>query len=401
MAGLLDFIGTPEGQGLLSAAFGGMASARQGTPWNNFGRAGVSGLVGYNQALDQNGELDQRKQRQKFMDLQLADMQQRQADAQLARDNEAKFRASITSPQQSMLDSALGDGQGPTMANAAKLAPVDQRDQQLWQAMSLGQIKPLDYVSAITKDRTPIKLGEGDTLLDPKTFQPLAKGAPKASDQPSAVREYEFAVRQGYTGSFTQFQLEQRRAGATNVTTTYGAPMEGVDANGNRVFFRAPSKGGKVEVLPDVTPVPDRVPEGTRNKLAENAVVQEKIAKALELAASNPNSFGLKNVMGDAAMQRLDPAGVEARAFVADLAGQKINDRSGAAVSVGESERLKPYVPNATDTPETVLKKLKGFEAEYKAMARELQSGGTIRQVDVAQTKTPARKYNPATGKLE
>jgi hypothetical protein len=215
MPGLLDFIGTPEGQGLLSAAFGGLAGARQGTPFNNIGRAGVSGLVGYNQARDQDGELDQRKQRQQLFEMQMADMRQRQADAQLARDNEAKFRASIASPQQTMLDGAMADGQGPTVANAAKLAPVDPRDQQLWQAMSLGQIKPLEYVSAITKDRTPLKLSEGDVLVDPKTFQPLAKGAPKAGSQPSAIAEYQFAVGQGYKGNFEDWKQSQRPPGTT------------------------------------------------------------------------------------------------------------------------------------------------------------------------------------------
>ena len=425
MKGLLDFIGTPEGQGLLSAAFGGLAGARQGTPFNNIGRAGVSGLVGYNQARDQDGEIDQRKQRQKFMDLQLADMQQRQADAQLARDNEATFRASITSPQQQAdVNNALTpaqfgagvptlglSGAGPveggmgfTAGRVTPPKPVNRDDQQMYEAFRLGLINPMDYIAATNKAPTTFKLADGESLYrqnDAGGFDSVVAGKPKASDETSDVRNYQFAVRQGYTGSFTQFQLEQRRAGATNVTTTYGTPMEGVDpATGNRVFFRVPTKGGKAEILPDIAPVPDRVPEGTRNKIAENAVVQEKITKALELAASNPNSFGLKNVMGDAAMQRLDPAGVEARAFVADLAGQKIHDRSGAAVSVGESERLKPYVPSATDTPETVVKKLKGFKAEYEAMARELQSGGTIRQVDVSPTQTPVkvRTYDPANG---
>lgn len=52
MAGLMDWIKTPEGQGLLSAAFAGMAGAQRGTPWNNAGRAGVAGLMGYNKALE-------------------------------------------------------------------------------------------------------------------------------------------------------------------------------------------------------------------------------------------------------------------------------------------------------------------------------------------------------------
>ena len=51
--GLLNFAGSPAGQGLLSAAFSGMAGARRGQPWNNFGRAGVAGLLGYQNAQDQ------------------------------------------------------------------------------------------------------------------------------------------------------------------------------------------------------------------------------------------------------------------------------------------------------------------------------------------------------------
>ena len=114
MAGLLDFIGTPEGQGLLSAAFGGMASARQGTPWNNAGRAGVSGLVGYNQALDQNGEIDQRKQRQQLFDLTLKQMQQQAAD----RDAERNLAAqSFRTPEQM----AMAANGGPTNAAAAAI----------------------------------------------------------------------------------------------------------------------------------------------------------------------------------------------------------------------------------------------------------------------------------------
>lgn len=50
--GLLDFMQTPQGMGLLSAVAGGMAGARRGTPWNNVGRGLTSGVVGYNAALE-------------------------------------------------------------------------------------------------------------------------------------------------------------------------------------------------------------------------------------------------------------------------------------------------------------------------------------------------------------
>ncbi|WP_213941184.1 hypothetical protein [Pseudomonas sp. dw_612] len=51
MNGLLDFAQTPMGMGLLSAAFGGLAGARQGSgPLNTIGTAGLSGIAGYSAA---------------------------------------------------------------------------------------------------------------------------------------------------------------------------------------------------------------------------------------------------------------------------------------------------------------------------------------------------------------
>lgn len=51
MNGLLDFAKTPAGQGLLAAAFGGLASARSDRgPLNTIGAAGLSGIAGYSAA---------------------------------------------------------------------------------------------------------------------------------------------------------------------------------------------------------------------------------------------------------------------------------------------------------------------------------------------------------------
>jgi len=54
--GFSDFIKTPEGQGLLSAAFGGLAGARRGQPINSLGRAGLAGLSGYAGAQEQQSQ---------------------------------------------------------------------------------------------------------------------------------------------------------------------------------------------------------------------------------------------------------------------------------------------------------------------------------------------------------
>jgi hypothetical protein len=50
MDGLLDFVKTPEGQGLLAAAFGAAATAGRNGPINTLGAAGLSGIAGYSAA---------------------------------------------------------------------------------------------------------------------------------------------------------------------------------------------------------------------------------------------------------------------------------------------------------------------------------------------------------------
>lgn len=82
--GLLDFLKTPEGQGLLSGVFGYAANARSGTPWNNIGRGGVAGLMGYGNALERQDTLAQRAVQQKLYDAQIAnynsEVEKRKAD---------------------------------------------------------------------------------------------------------------------------------------------------------------------------------------------------------------------------------------------------------------------------------------------------------------------------------
>ena len=116
------------------------------------------------------------------------------------------------------------------------------------------------------------------------------------------------------------------------------------------------------------------VPAQITKSYAENNTSLKKINNALALVQSHPDSFGLKNMLGDTINQRLDPEGVDARALVADIGSLKIHDRSGAAVSASESPRLKPFIPNENDLPETIIKKLNNFKKEYEAMNDEFVS---------------------------
>jgi hypothetical protein len=56
--------------------------------------------------------------------------------------------------------------------------------------------------------------------VDPAKYLELTMREPKAP--PSAIQEYEYAVKQGYKGSYQDFQLEQRKAGATTIQMPSG-----------------------------------------------------------------------------------------------------------------------------------------------------------------------------------
>ena len=47
---------------------------------------------------------------------------------------------------------------------------------------------------------------------------------PKQFDQPSAVTEYEYAKKQGYAGNLQQFIIDQKRAGAANMSVSVAGP---------------------------------------------------------------------------------------------------------------------------------------------------------------------------------
>lgn len=80
--GLLDFIKTPEGQGLLSTVFGGLAGAKQGAPLNSLGRAGMAGLMGYGQAQDRQQQMAEAAQTQQYRQAQIDEYKTRTAREQ-------------------------------------------------------------------------------------------------------------------------------------------------------------------------------------------------------------------------------------------------------------------------------------------------------------------------------
>lgn len=132
MAGLLDFLNTPDGQGLLSAAFGGLAGARTGQPINSIGRAGLAGLSGYTGAQDREQQNATDAMRNKYMQSQIDDNVSKNAQMVQAlaatQKRENYFMGDGTGGQAAQSPNALPPSAfTPSLGGMGPVAPMSER----------------------------------------------------------------------------------------------------------------------------------------------------------------------------------------------------------------------------------------------------------------------------------
>lgn len=159
MQGLLDFIKTPKGQGLLAGAFGYAANAQRGAPINSIGRGGLAGLLGYSNALEREQDAKQNEWLQQYRGLQMDQMRSeieknRQAEAERQRiDGLVRGAIGGFTPQQ-----AIGmDASGPTQAKANMIGQPGQVDYRALYAQGVPMAKIQELVDLGNVNKTKVK----------------------------------------------------------------------------------------------------------------------------------------------------------------------------------------------------------------------------------------------------
>lgn len=220
--GLLGFLGTPGGQGLLSAVAGGLAGARRGTPLNNIGRGLLAGTAGYAQGLDREQQAQQLalQQQDRAQMNELRVLQMAQARTQMEREQgQQAWRQGLPDVMKQATQASYGASDaGPTMtpANPDALKQYAMLPNSPFADEILKQTILPKESSYKTVGDTMIRIGANGEVI------PVFTAPAKPESAPSAVKEYEYAKGQGYQGSFQQFQTEMKRAGATNVNVNSG-----------------------------------------------------------------------------------------------------------------------------------------------------------------------------------
>jgi len=101
----------------------------------------------------------------------------------------------------------------------------------------------------------PINMAPGNTLFDPASGQPIFTAPERDGADPTRIREYEFSQAQRRAQglpeqTFDEWSIDQRQAGATNITTNVGRgdPVYG-DPPTDQVWLR--DENGQVVTEPD------------------------------------------------------------------------------------------------------------------------------------------------------
>lgn len=146
------------------------------------------------------------------------------------------------------------------------------------------------------------------------------------------------------------------------------------------------------------------IPASANTAIATNQANLARVREAISLVGgspelgipaspnADPNATGWKGFVPNTILNRIDEAGVDARGAIADLGSMVIHDRSGAAVTAAEFPRLAPFIPQATDDPTTVKKKLERFWQVYRQEAEVL---GSIYSKEQGYRPNPALQRNP------
>lgn len=247
---LAELLNSPQGQGLLAAAFGMAASARRGAPWNTVGAGGLAGLTAFGNAQDRITAQQNDALRQQYMKAQAgrmdAETQGLQRKTQQADDLRKWFDT-----QDPWLQ-ATGGSLSPTTDNAQRIAQVDPRLRQMWGAAKHGAL-PLEEFFKATAPQKPQQKVVGNTLLEvsDKGVKPLwTQPAELDPNKPFNLVDGQIVPNDAYQ----KFALGKARAGASSTSVSYGAPVAGLDAQGRPVFFQPGRDGGEPKIVPGVQP---------------------------------------------------------------------------------------------------------------------------------------------------
>lgn len=271
-------------QGLLAAGLQMMQS--KGKFGQALGQGGMAGL-GQFQQLMQQSKADK-----------LRELQMQQAQMQLTQQKSEQDRRATDA---GLLRKQFAPLPGPTQDQGALMPRFDPASMLAEGASPEGVQQAMGLHQAMNPQRAPIKLGEGDQLLDPKTFQPLATNA-KQEKEHEVVRNMRLLgidpqSPQGAQMLRSWLQKQTTHAPAASTNVTYGAPVAGIGPDGQPVYFQPGNKpGAPPQIIPGIQP--PKVGDDMRKSQAERAAAVQTAADSIAVLDKAINHPGRETATG-------------------------------------------------------------------------------------------------------
>ena len=215
----------------------------------------------------------------------------------------------------------------------------------------------------------PLLNAGGGAIFNPNTGEWLTAPNVGQTEQPSRVREYEYAKQQGFPGSFNDWLASQK-----------GGMSLSVDPATGQVSFQ---QGGNIKPMTEA-----QSKDTTFATRAEGALpILDQFANALtSLPESSANALpgGVGNYLQSKEYQQAQQAGTE---FLQAI----LRKDTGAAITPQETaEYGKVYLPRPGDTPELLAQK----QASRKRALEALKAGMTPQAI-VAQERALEKAGGP------
>jgi hypothetical protein len=232
-------------------------------------------------------------------------------------------------------------------------------------------------------------LAEGSTLIreNPLTgkVETVATGAPKREPVPSAIAEYKFAQDQGYKGTFQEFELAKRAAGAPKVAVDLKDQTAVAKAQSDVVKdWRGVVKDtGAMEVADRFKAAKSAVEEANAgNKAADGALIYA-IGKIYDPSGAVQEG-DKKTILGN----RSIPQSIQAYAQRA-LNGQELLPQERAGL-----------LAVAAKVVEAKARNLEVQKAPYTSISQQLGGNGSLLLNPLAEALTAPVEKNPAMPSL-
>lgn len=275
--------------------------------------------------------------------------------------------------QQAELQGMIGGITDPNERLFAQLAP---------EQYVTSKLKPKSARETVIAPNGQLIYKDTGELVTQQSF-----AAPeKESSQPSAVQEYNFARTQGYKGSFENWKKAQKSEG---VTVNYGAPVAGVDAQGNPIFFQPSKTGGAPTIVQGVAPLREEKP-ATESQAKAAAFGSQMQSASQEFDQIQKEGFvpgattsqAQVELAGTPLRALADPLAQRAQQSQAQWSEAYLRYKTGAAATEGEVKRnINTFFPKIGETdPKVIEQKARMRKQAEQDVLKSAKQPSNVRQ---------------------